>query len=194
MFYAKMIFYKVKVKEKGGHSMSHALIIGGSGMLKEASIWFASQYDYVTVIGRSKKKMKFLIDQCKNINPLYLDYHDTNQLKLAIEEQIRKLGNIDLIVAWVHSTAPGALSTIINVVSKQKNNWHLVHILGSRSNLETIKKNISVPENCTYSQVQLGFVRENNQTRWLTNTEISSGVIKAISQKEAKYIVGMIEP
>lgn len=174
--------------------MSHALIIGGSGMLKEAAIWLATQYDDVTVIGRSKKKMDFLIDQCKNINPIYIDYHDTNQLKSRIEEQIRKLGDIDLIVAWVHSTAPDALSTIMNVVSKQKSNWNLLHILGSRSNLETIKKNISVPENCTYSQVQLGFVRENDQTRWLTNTEISSGVIKAISQKEAKYIVGMTEP
>ncbi|WP_158582332.1 hypothetical protein [Rummeliibacillus sp. POC4] len=40
--------------------MSHALIIGGSGMLKEASVWLASQYDDVTVIGRRKKKMDFL--------------------------------------------------------------------------------------------------------------------------------------
>ena len=94
----------------------------------------------------------------------------------------------------MHSTAPNALFTIINVVSKQRNNWNLVHILGSSSNLETIKKNISVPENCTYSQVQLGFVRENNQTRWLTNTEISSGVIRAITQKETNYIVGTLEP
>ena len=183
-----------KVKNKGGYSMSHVLIIGGSGMLKETSISLASKYDYVTVIGRNKKKMEALINQCNNINPLYLDYHDTSNLKLEIEEQIRKLGHIDLIVAWVHSTAPNALFTIINVVSKQRNNWNLVHILGSSSNLETIRKNISVPENCTYSQVQLGFVRENNQTRWLTNIEISSGVIKAISQKEANYIVGTIEP
>lgn len=81
--------------------MSHALIIGGSGMLKGTSIWLASKYDYVTVIGRSKKKMDSLINQCNNIKPLYLDYHDTNNLKLEIEEQIRKLGHIDLIVAWV---------------------------------------------------------------------------------------------
>lgn len=188
------LFHEGKVKNKGGNWMSHALIIGGSGMLKETSIWLASKYDYVTVIGRSKEKMNSLINQWKNINPLYLDYHDTNHLKFAIDEQIRKLGQIDLIVAWVHSTAPDALLTIIHSMSKQQNNWDIVHILGSSSNLETIKKNISVPENCTYSQVQLGFVRENNQTRWLTNTEISSGVINAIAQKEENYIVGTIEP
>ena len=174
--------------------MSHALIIGGSGMLKGTSIWLASQYDYVTVIGRSKKKMDSLINQCHNIKPLYLDYHDTTHLKFEIEEQVRKLGNPDLIVAWVHSTAPNALFTIINVVSKQLHNWRLVHILGSSSNLEMIKKNVLVPENCTYSQVQLGFVRENNIARWLTNTEISFGVNKAISQKEANFIVGTLEP
>jgi len=174
--------------------MSHALIIGGSGMLKETSIWVAINYDYVTVIGRSKKKMDSLINQCNNINPLYLDYHNTSNLKLEIEEQIRKLGNVDLIVAWLHSTAPTALPTIINLVTKHPNNWRLVHILGSSSNLETIKKTLSVPENCTYSQVQLGFVRDNNTSRWLTNTEISSGVIRAISQKEVNYIVGTIEP
>lgn len=174
--------------------MSHALIIGGSGMLKETSIWLATNYEYVTVIGRSKKKMNSLIKQCNNIKPLYLDYHNTSNLKFEVEEQIRKLGHIDLIVAWVHSTAPNALPAIIDVVAKQPNNWSLVHILGSSSNLETIKKNISVPENCTYSQVQLGFVRENNKARWLTNTEISSGAIRAISQKEANYIVGTIDP
>ena len=174
--------------------MSHALIIGGSGMLKDASIWLATHFDYVTVIGRSKQKMNSLIKQCPNLYPLYLDYHDTNHLKLEVENQIRKLGHVDIVVAWVHSTAPNALPTIIHLLAKQPNQWSLVHILGSSSNLEAIKKTISVPENCTYTQVQLGFVRENNQSRWLTNSEISSGVIKAISQKEEKYIVGTIEP
>ncbi|WP_052129854.1 Rossmann-fold NAD(P)-binding domain-containing protein [Ureibacillus sinduriensis] len=140
------------------------------------------------------KKMDSLIKQCNNIKPLYLDYHNTSNLKFEVEEQVRKLGHIDLIVVWVHSTAPNALPTIINLVAKQPNKWSLVHILGSSLNLETIKKNISVPENCNYSHVHLGFVRENNTARWLTNTEISSWVIRAISQKEANYIVGTIEP
>ena len=85
--YSLYSFYTYYLENKGGYSMSHVLIIGGSGMLKGTSIWLASKYDYVTVIGRSKKKMESLINQCNNIKPLYLDYHDTRNLKLEIEEQ-----------------------------------------------------------------------------------------------------------
>jgi hypothetical protein len=45
-----------------------------------------------------------------------------------------------------------------------------------------------------YSQVILGFVLDGNSSRWLTNDEISAGVIKAIEQPEEISIVGSIEP
>ncbi|WP_343781482.1 hypothetical protein [Virgibacillus salarius] len=53
-----------------------------------------------------------------------------------------------------------------------------------------------MPANCQYRQIQLGFKVVSNYSRWLTNQEISQGVIEGI-QKERNtmlHIVGQVEP
>ncbi|GIP63126.1 hypothetical protein J32TS6_16810 [Virgibacillus pantothenticus] len=40
-----------------------------------------------------------------------------------------------------------------------------------------------MPDSCLYYQIRLGFVIKGGQSRWLTNEEISDGVIKAIKNK-----------
>jgi hypothetical protein len=40
----------------------------------------------------------------------------------------------------------------------------------------------------------LGFKIEDNSSRWLTNDEISSGVIEAITNDEEEKIVGIVSP
>ncbi|WP_277674545.1 hypothetical protein [Piscibacillus halophilus] len=61
-------------------------------------------------------------------------------------------------------------------------------------NLNTIKEKLKTPKNCTYHQVQLGFILETGYSRWLTNQEISKGVIEAFKLKQPTYIVGQLEP
>ncbi|WP_211316774.1 hypothetical protein [Oceanobacillus arenosus] len=56
------------------------------------------------------------------------------------------------------------------------------------------RQKFHVPGNCQYHQVQLGFIIEKDHSRWLTNEEISNGVIEAINQKEDVHTVGIIEP
>lgn len=73
----------------------------------------------------------------------------------------------------------------------------IYHVLGSASNLEAIKKSAAVASrpDCDYRQVQLGFVIEDDgRSRWLTNREISDGVIRAIREDRETTVVGTLEP
>lgn len=72
--------------------------------------------------------------------------------------------------------------------------WSLYHVLGSNENLKEIKREIIEINNCDYHQVQLGFIIENNRSRWLTNEEISNGVINCIEVKSERFIVGTLTP
>ena len=66
--------------------MKHWLVIGGTGMLKDVSVWLINEGNHVTVIGRQQKKMQNLINEAKNaskLTPLLVDYTNYNNLKTA---------------------------------------------------------------------------------------------------------------
>ncbi|MFJ7889091.1 hypothetical protein ACIQYL_13470 [Lysinibacillus xylanilyticus] len=50
--------------------MKHWLVIGGTGMLKDVSVWLINEGNHVTVIGRQQKKMQNLINEVKNASKL----------------------------------------------------------------------------------------------------------------------------
>ncbi|WP_244527775.1 hypothetical protein [Virgibacillus chiguensis] len=57
-----------------------------------------------------------------------------------------------------------------------------------------MKREVKLPASCVYYQIRLGFVIEEDQSRWLTNKEISDGVIKAIKNKNRITTIGQLEP
>ncbi|MGP7815724.1 short-chain dehydrogenase [Niallia sp. 01092] len=177
--------------------MKHALVVGGTGMLSNVSLWLMNNGYHVSVIGRNPEKMKRLIERAENdclITPILVDYQNENELNEKMEFIINKNGEIDLLIAWIHSYAKNALEIILKHNSINHNQWTLLHILGSSSDLLNIKRNIKVPANCFYRIVQLGFIIENNYSRWLTHEEISNGVIKAIDNANTINIIGVTEP
>ena len=176
--------------------MKHALVIGGTGMLSKVSIWLAANGYHVSVIGRNQEKMQRLLstdERASHMTPIFVDY--TNNEELAKQLQlIQKLnGNIDLVVAWVHSTGENVVPCLTNCLSDTEQ-WKLFHVNGSSAKLDHIKKNIDLPNNVEYHQIQLGFKLENGNSRWLLHDEISNGVIQAIMEGEIKKIIGTIEP
>lgn len=53
-----------------------------------------------------------------------------------------------------------------------------------------IKREVTIPMDCSYYQVQLGFITEGSRFRWLTNKEISRGVMEAIKKRNKISIIG----
>ncbi|GIO31727.1 MULTISPECIES: short-chain dehydrogenase [Paenibacillus] len=175
--------------------MKHALVVGGSGMLAKASLWLADQGYIVSVIGRSSRKMNKLTEACSTIIPMLVDYNDEELLTREICSSVAAHGAYNIVVAWIHRNDAKIIHAISNAIrSASDREWSLYHVLGSRSNLDEIGEEIGGIPNCEYHQVQLGFVIENEASRWLTNDEISNGVIHSIQNGAKRTVVGTLTP
>lgn len=171
----------------------HALIIGGTGMLRDVSLWLTEIGYKISVIGRSKHKHDGLIECAVHpqlINRIMVDYNN----HLLLEEQVRKSiqhnGPISLVVSWTPSQQ--SLEIVTELVSEYIDDWNLYQVKGSRRYF--IDEPLNVPPNCRHSSVYLGFIMEEKQSRWLTNDEIAAGVIKHIQEGKSESIVGRIYP
>ncbi|MGG4497828.1 short-chain dehydrogenase [Brevibacillus reuszeri] len=173
-----------------------ALVVGASGMLTGVARWLAEQGYLVTLVGRDQGRLAQVRDGSlypQSFRLLPLDYHRTDHLREAMEQLIGENRHIDLVVAWIHQTAPDALPTIQQVLSRPNKNWSLYHVCGSKAWLHPpIVQEIA---SCTYHRIILGFVCEKEQkSRWLTNNEIVQGVIRSIQSQKMQSIVGQVEP
>ncbi|WP_244444980.1 short-chain dehydrogenase [Oceanobacillus jeddahense] len=175
----------------------HALIIGGTGMLSGASLWLADR-SKVSIVARNEAKMERVINKANpdsSITPLFVDYKDSAALKEKIRATIIQNGPIDLVIAWIHSNSNNALDIISYEVAKESPSWKLYHVLGSSSNLNQIKNTaVKTYPGCQYRQIQLGFILDKEHSRWLTNKEISDGIIDAITYDWEVKIIGTVEP
>lgn len=174
--------------------MKHALVVGGSGMLAKTSLWLADNGYTVSVIGRNSSKLSKLIEMSKNIIPISVDYYNESLFRSEIHNSITTRGSYDVVVAWIHSIEKRIIDIISSEIRKTTDKeWSLFHVLGSSENLEEILREIDPIENYEYHQVQLGFIFENNKSRWLTHDEISNGVINCISSNSKKYEASRIQ-
>ena len=183
--------------------MTHALIIGGTGMLKDVTLYLLNQFDKVSVIARSSDKFKKLQQDAgnlsKNINKLQLDYCNYNDLTPLLIKSIKDFGEINLVVSWVHSTAPLAPVLTAKIINNSSSECDFYEVLGSafanpENQYEERKEKFSDFEKIVYHKIILGFILESDSSRWLKNEEISKGVIDAIENEKENHIIGTIEP
>ncbi|MBU9721436.1 MULTISPECIES: short-chain dehydrogenase [Bacillaceae] len=180
-------------------NLGNVIILGGTGMLARASGWISTHAENTIIYGRDKRRLK-QIENMYDEHGLFtreLDYTKTSSLIKEISDAHRQYGSINLIVAWIHSTAPNAIPTIIKEVSKfqQQERWSLLIIKGSSSDLSSIIKTENIiPRNCDLKEVQLGFYYDGLTSRWLTHEEISNGIIEVIKYDLKRKVVGTLEP
>lgn len=165
-------------------------------MLTKVTEYLSESYDTVSAISRDEKKIN---PNLKNINPLILDYSYYKVLSEKLHTAIEKFGNIELVVSWIHSTAPLAPNIIADKLNFYENSFRFFDILGSayaNPSKNSIEREIALKENenLLYRKVILGFKIEDNSSRWLTNDEISSGVIEAITNGEEEKVIGVVSP
>ncbi len=178
--------------------MKHALVVGGTGMLSDVSLWLSNHDVHVSVIGRDPIKMRTLLSKSNHpshITPLYVDYRDTQALIHNVQNQIKIHGPVDLLVTWIHKDGAHTLTLLIQEINSKAREWDFFHVLGSQTNLSQTKTALNLGERSHYHQIKLGFVLiDNQQSRWLTHEEISNGVIHAIKNKVKRFTVGVLEP
>jgi hypothetical protein len=185
------------------HSSSHALVVGGTGMLKDVSLELVKRGYIVSVIARNEKGLRGLERSANSlsgrINPISLDYHDLTTLRHSLEAATLQYGSIQLAVIWIHRTAEHSLYEIAQFLNNPMGSCEFYHVLGSRAADpnnpdQKRKQTFHQLENFSYHEVILGFMIEDGRSRWLTHQEISQGVITALDRKESQWIVGTVRP
>lgn len=173
-----------------------AFVIGGTGMLEGVCHWLVEEGYDVYVIHREQSKFQAMRTRSKRPEKLFsisVDYHDDEALQANVRSAIKQHGNCpDLIVSWIHNSAPNALPIILKEVAPRMDPWKLIHVQGSSSFF--VKENTNVPDTCEYKRVYLGFVLDGDNARWLTHEEIANGIIKIMKHNLKETVIGTLKP
>ncbi len=161
-----------------------ALVVGGSGMLAALSEILANKFRVVGVLGRTTAKMSELV-KLDSVVPLLVDYQDSATLNRELDLFAKTYGKADLIVTWVHSTAPDAT----NIVAEYGKGdfYELVGHDRANNHHSSCKHGKPIQsKKITYHKITLGQI----DGRWLTNQEISEGVYEAIQSNLLEFKIG----
>jgi hypothetical protein len=183
--------------------INHSLVIGGTGMLSEAALTLGEHSDALSIVARTRKSLDSLgsrlLDSPAVYNPIQIDYQDSASLEKALRAAIESYGLIDLVVAWIHSNAPDVPLIVASIAAEKSLAVDFFHVLGSssadpKSVLNPIELRLREIPALIYHKIILGFVIEGRDSRWLTNQEISRGVIDAVSADTPEHVVGVVRP
>ena len=172
---------------------SHALVVGGTGMLRDVVRFLARDHD-VTVVARDPAKLEALVAKAPTIYGAPVDYRKTRAFESELKRAVGERGPFSLAVAWIHSDAPDA-----PMAAAKRVQGRFFHVLGSevadpaRPDPGRRAAFDDLPD-LEYHEVVLGFVRGDKGSRWLTNEEIVRGVLTALAWAKPRTVVGTVVP
>jgi hypothetical protein len=174
----------------------HALVVGGTGMLAEAVRGLVARGWRVSVLAR---RATAFARREPGVIPLDCDYNDPSSFGSTLDRARDGAGPIALAVGWFHSLGPA--SALAFRTGAKTEPGRFFHLLGSAvadparpDRLEKAARSADGAVNCLYRQLMLGFVLEGEAARWLTNAEISAGVLRAIDDDAPAMTLGVIRP
>jgi NAD(P)-dependent dehydrogenase (short-subunit alcohol dehydrogenase family) len=175
---------------------AHALVVGGTGMLAPAVRALRSRGWRVSVLAR---RASAFVRREPGLMGLDCNYNDAEAFASTLDRARDGEGPIMLAVGWFH--APGPPSVLAPRMGVPGAPGRLFHVLGSAAadpaQPEALARAAKTAEGapwCLYRQVVLGFVAGETGSRWLTNDEISTGVLKAVDEDAPLSIVGETRP
>lgn len=189
--------------------MRHVLVIGGTGMLADVSIYLASTADIFTSIASSDASLAKVdsmiargVDSSQCIrHSLKLDWHDPTHFIDSIKAHLVHIGYPNTVLAWVHNTELGLklVQLIADFRDTSSLGCNFFHVVGSASanpvnGQNTLRSQCEALLGNHYRQIILGFIIEHNRSRWLNHQEIATGVIHAMNTAEPISIIGTVEP
>ena len=124
------------------------------------------------------------------------DYYDEAAFAAALDAAVAENGPVDLAVTWIHTLKIAAPRRVA-----ERTAGRLFQILGSAAGdparPEVLELGRAVADglpDCRLRQVVLGFRVEAGRSRWLTDDEISGGVLAAIRADRPLSVIGQTEP
>lgn len=180
----------------------HVLIVGGTGMLRDASLALALRGSVVSVIAQSAEGLDALARDAAlmggRINPLSVNYGNDEQLALALFAARQDFGPIQLGVCWIHDDAPRALPIISEALRGQTPAARLFNLVGSAAADPTLERlpNALAKDfpDIAWRRIVLGFVMRGRASNWLGHDQICKGTLDAIDHDWEESIVGITKP
>lgn len=186
----------------------HALVVGGTGMLRGLVLHLVSRGFIVTVIARDAARLAALAKEVETrggaVVPIAQDYVDDEALHEALTEAIAARGPFTLAVLWLRPGAPHALDTIARCADAgggeaAAHRCRFFRILGSAAADPALVRRgkgerFRAMEGLAYREIILGFRIEGDKARWNTNEEIASGVIEAVEKDLHDHVIGVVRP
>lgn len=183
----------------------HALVIGGTGMLRDACLDLVSQGWTVSAVARQHAGLASLRQdaaarsgRADALNPIPVDYSDIASLAMGIRSAAIAKGPFSLVVCWIHATAPMAPYVIADVVASAAAPCLYVHLVGCEvadpTRTDSDRDELSSYPGITYRRAILGFVVESGVSRWLTHREICNGVAAAVGNSDREQVIGVVTP
>ncbi|MGD6844211.1 hypothetical protein ACQCVH_17095 [Bacillus infantis] len=174
----------------------HALVIGGTGMLKRVIETLCKEGFHVSAMGRSHDRFAKMMEEISvpegKVSFVQTDYYSQVQFQEGLIQAVLDRGAFDLAVAWMRSDASESFQWLLQYIAQDDKYTELYEIKGSHASRESFNGLDSA--SLKWMRIILGFRFEGDKARWLTHDEISEGVLKAISLKAPLYTAGVTEP
>ena len=169
-------------------------------MLRDASIALAKRSKLLTSIARTAASLQRLDLEiqhpAKNHCTLQLDWSDENTFLQTLVAHCSAVGQPSLVVVWLHEDklAP-RIAACIEASAGSCRFFHVRSSAAADPTLDTERlagawDNVPVK----HHEIILGFHVSESGSRWLDNSEISSGVIAAIERGAKKTVIGALSP
>ena len=181
---------------------SHALVIGGTGMLWHASMAIAKSAEVFTAVARSPESLGSFaqaLGQSRGTARHYLslNWDQPTQFLSALSSHVQRVGPPSFVLAWLHDIKLGP--SVAHAVSGKSSHCQFFQVLGSeaasaRGSAALLRQEVGAQDRLAYCQIVLGFVREAGVSRWLSDDEISAGVLEATTLRQPIHTVGTITP
>lgn len=156
-----------------------SLVIGGTGMLAEATRWMARHHSPTLLVARRASRFSA---PTPGTLPLDLDWHRPDFAE-RIEEALASMPPLEKALLWLHDPEQH-LARLMSILPKPGT----VLVLGS------VDGHPKLPRSASGAlTVQLGSVATQGGRRWLTHAEICAGVIATLKDGRSR-IVGELLP
>ena len=100
--------------------MEHALVVGGTGMLRGLSLGLAVRASFVSVVARDEARLADLAEAAATLPgtlmPWSADYRNDASLATTVTSAQEAFGPVDTVVAWIHSDAANAPVLVARLV------------------------------------------------------------------------------
>ena len=143
-----------------------ALIIGGTGMLQEATRWLIARSRKTLLIARRASGFE---TNNSGVRPIDADWNDPT-FSAKVRSAIEETGVITHALLWIHDPDP-VLSWLLPLLPHAR----VVVVLGSMDGLPKL-----IGPAANVATVRLGSVPTACGRRWLTNAEIGAGLAAAL--------------